>query len=369
MNQMSTSIRAAFVALALAAWAGAAVAKERIFSPIAGAGQEIRYSDGQAVLVTGNADGNIAASLVPVDKKSVFLRLWIENASEQQFNFSETSVTASAAGAPLRVFTYADLVKEQKRREMWGAIAAGLAAGANSYAASNAGYSNYSGSYSGRTNATVYGSGGTVYGSSNTYGRYYGTSYNAGVAYLAQANAAAQNQAMFDRFQATAYAAKQTLQDRALKANTLTPGQHVFGDIKVQLPRAGEMELNILVGSQMIALRFHEGAPVVDTTPRPVAASVPAIAPPPAPIAREELPPPAPLPMTAMQPPIANGQTASALSHPSGPAARAELGKIGCEDEFQLVSSNAGHTIFEATCRNGKRQLMECYGLGCRPLN
>ena len=75
------------------------------------------------------------------------------------------------------------------------------------------------------------------------------------------------------------------------------------------------------------------------------------------------VPPPA---ATAMSP--APG-LANALAHPSGPAARTELLRLGCTDQFNLVSSVAGKAVFEATCASGKRQLLECYGAGCRPMN
>jgi hypothetical protein len=362
----------ALIGLLMLACATTAHGKEREFSPIAGDGQEIRFSNGHAVLVTGNAVGNLAVSFVPLDKKSGFLRVWIENSGNQQFNVSESSVTASSGGAPLTVFTYADQVKQQKRRAMWAAIATGIAAGANAYSASQAGYSNYSGGYASHTSSGIY--------SANTYGRFYGTSYNAGVAYLAQANAAAQNQAMFDRFQASVAGASQSLEQRSLKANTLMPGQSVLGDIKVALPKTGgDLDLSIDVGGQALALRFHEGPMVVDHSPRPLtgAPPTPDLANAPArqgvmtPIEGDmptvRLSPATPLPMVNSGAPSAT--LSQALGHPSGPAARTELLKLGCTDQFNLVSSVAGKAVFEATCASGKRQLLECRGAGCRPLN
>jgi hypothetical protein len=356
----------------LLAASNTAFAKEREFSPVAGVGQEIRFSDGHAVLVTGNTVGNLAVSFVPLDKKSGFVRVWVENASEQQFNVSESSLTASSAGAPLTVFTYADQVKQQKRRAMWAAVATAIAAGANSYSASQAGYSNYSGGYASHTSSGMY--------SATTYGHFYGTSYNAGVAYLAQANAAQQNQAMFDRFQGAVAGAAKSLQDRSLKANTLMPGQSVLGDIKLALPKAGgDLDLVVDVGGQPLALRFHEGAAVVDHAPRAVsvAPATPDLGV--APVQRGVLGPAttADMPTIRLSPsapigPSAGGPNpglASALSHPSGPAARMELLKLACTDQFNLVSSVAGKSVFEATCASGKRQLMECRGAGCRPLN
>jgi hypothetical protein len=367
---MTMGSKPALLALALACCTFTASAKERQFSPVAGDGQEIRFSDGHAVLVTGNTVGNLAVSFVPLDKKSGHLRIWVENASEQQFNVSEGSVKASSGGAPLVVYTYADQVKSQKRKAMWAAIATGIAAGANSYSASQAGYSNYSGGYYSRTTAGAF--------SANTYGRYYGTSYNAGVAYLAQANAAQQNQAMFDRFQSTVSGASKSLQERSLKANTLMPGQSVLGDIKIALPKTSELDVLVDVGGQPLALRFHEGPLVIDHAARPVAvaSAAPDLAQ--TPVQRGVMvAQPAQMPTVRLSPPspLSHAQPESpaalshALGHPSGSAARTELLKIGCSDQFNLVSSVAGKAVFEATCSNGKRQLLECRGAGCRPLN
>ena len=369
------------------------VAKERQFSPVPQAGQEVRYSDGAAVLVTGNIQGNLAVSFVPMDKKSGLLRIWAENASEQQFNISETSVTGTTAAGPLVVMTYADQVKAQKRKEMWAAIATGVAAGLNSYAASNAGHSNYSGTYSGQTNATIYGSrGGYATGNAYTSGSFYGTSYNAGVAYMAQANAAMQNQAMFDRYQSIAASAAQNLRDRSLKANTLMPGQSVMGDVKIILPGTqkgspAEIRVQINIGGSPLDLLFREGPPVVDNTPRAVSspaaastASQPIEAP------REQTAPvgasPAAVPavvayaqptqIPAQQTPSLNSgaDMAKAYANTSGPAARSEFVKLGCMDGFALVSSSAGRSIFESTCGvGGKKQLLQCRGSGCTPLN
>jgi hypothetical protein len=358
-------ITGALVCLTLLLFASTAVAKEREFSPTAQSGQEVRFSDGHAVLISGNGLGNIAVSFVPLDKKSGYVRLWIENASNQQFNISETSVTATSGGAPLAVMTYADQVKAQRRKEVWAAVFAGIAAGANSYSASQAGYSNYSGYYNARTTSGRY--------TASTYGSYGGTSYNAGIAYLAQANAAAQNQAMFDRFSSVSKAAAQSLAQRSLKANTLMPGQSVLGDVRLTLPKGGlgtEMTVRIDVAGQPIDVNFRDGPPVIDSTPRPLAAiqqpSIQNVS------LANSMPVGAPLVYSApsvSSPSTQSPASAEALNHPSGPSARAEFVKLGCLENFNLVSSSVSHSIFEATCGSRKRQLMECYGSGCRPLN
>jgi hypothetical protein len=170
------------------------------------------------------------------------------------------------------------------------------------------------------------------------------------------------------------------LQQRSLKANTLMPGQSVLGDVKVALPKAGgDLDVAIDVGGQALALRFHEGPMVVDHTPRPVSTAAPAPNLAATPVQQGvmvnnggDMPT---VRLSPTSPPLAyapsgsNPDLANALGHPSGPAARSELLKLGCSDQFNLVSSAAGKAVFEATCGNGKRQLLECYGAGCRPLN
>lgn len=54
---------------------------------------------------------------------------------------------------------------------------------------------------------------------------------------------------------------------------------------------------------------------------------------------------------------------------PGASGAKSELAKYQCFDNFSLVSESAGKRVFEATCKSGKRQLLECYGAGCRLLN
>ena len=53
----------------------------------------------------------------------------------------------------------------------------------------------------------------------------------------------------------------------------------------------------------------------------------------------------------------------------SAQAAKAELARFQCFDNFNLVSESGGRSIFEATCKGGKRQLMECWSGACRTLN
>lgn len=53
----------------------------------------------------------------------------------------------------------------------------------------------------------------------------------------------------------------------------------------------------------------------------------------------------------------------------SAPAAKAEFAKYQCFDNFSTVSEANGKAVYEATCKSGKRQLLECWSGSCKTLN
>jgi hypothetical protein len=54
---------------------------------------------------------------------------------------------------------------------------------------------------------------------------------------------------------------------------------------------------------------------------------------------------------------------------PGAVAAKIELTKFQCSENFNTVSESNGRGVYEATCKSGKRQLMECWSGTCRTLN
>ena len=76
-----------------------------------------------------------------------------------------------------------------------------------------------------------------------------------------------------------------------------------------------------------------------------------------------------PSPSTPSSSGMAADSATSAYANESGPAAKSEFAKLGCSESFSLVSSSGGRSIFEAQCSSGKRQLLECHGAACSPLN
>jgi hypothetical protein len=237
-------------------------AKERSFQPYASAGQEVRYSDGEAVVYSATDRHVVGLSYIPRDKKSGFIKLWVLNRGSTAFNIGDQSITASSGGIPLQVLSYQDRLKEQRRQEMWQGLAAGLAAAGNNMQAANAGYSNSYGTYNSTTRANVYGSNGYATGNAYTTGTYSGSTYNAGAAYAAQADANARNQQIFAQAAANSEYARRELADRALKMNTLSPGQDVIGDVRLALPKRtktpGEFTVTVDVNGEAMSFNFRE---------------------------------------------------------------------------------------------------------------
>jgi hypothetical protein len=157
------------------------------------------------------------------------------NASNTPSNFGTENITiAFGDGAPVAAISYDRLLKEEKNRQMWAAIATGLSAVGNSLSASQAGYSSGSASYSG----TTYGR----YGTSNSYGTASYSGYNGAAAYAAQADANAQNEAMFDRLASSNAANREALKAN-LRTNTIDPGTGFGGMVTFELtPEARKLK-------------------------------------------------------------------------------------------------------------------------------
>ena len=107
---------------------------------------------------------------------------------------------------------------------------------------------------------------GSTYGSSgynSTHGTYSGTTYSPGAAASAQMQADAQNQQLIDRARQVAADNRQALQDRAMRANTLSPGEFIGGQITIELPdqsrrNAAPLELTLVAGMDQFKFKLTE---------------------------------------------------------------------------------------------------------------
>lgn len=167
-------------------------------------------------------------------KKRASIQLIVMNQSGTPFNFGAENVSASISdGTAVAIVTYDQLLKEEKKRQMWAAVAAGLAAAGNNMSANNAGYNSGTANYSGNS----WGSVGTSSYSSQSSGTVSYSNYNAGQAYVVQSLANQQNQANFQRM-----ASLNSTRTEALKQNmrttTVDPGQVFGGSVMFELPKS-----------------------------------------------------------------------------------------------------------------------------------
>lgn len=240
--------------------------------PVEGEKQRIVYEDGKAVVYSKKA--NLVAVALPSSVESMErFRMYVQvgNGSQDSFNFSPTYVMATdAVGTPisqrLHVWTYDELVAEQKRKEMWMAVAVALSAVGNSMAASNAGYSRTYGSYSGTSSGNIYGTSYSTYGNNYGFnashsGTYSSYTYDGYKAYMAQEVANAKNERMMQNLMANSQAAMYELSKNILKTNTVDPGGICGGLVAIDGPRVHDqptyMEIEVEAGEEIHTFKYR----------------------------------------------------------------------------------------------------------------
>lgn len=142
----------------------------------------------------------------------------------ENFLIHRVSAAQSIAGEqpyPLKVYTYEELVAEEKRDQTNRAILAALVVGANAAAASSAGYYSASGTVS------------TPYGVSHV--RVSG--YDPSAAAVANANAAAANADVISNVVETGQRNLASLEQVAMKDNTIMPGEWYGGRVVLNAPK------------------------------------------------------------------------------------------------------------------------------------
>ena len=212
-----------------------AFAAEYVLDVTAKPEQTSRFEDGRETVDDSTATTSVRL-LEPRQQtqKQGGFRVYVMNNTGKPFNFGPENVTLKMAdGTAVAMLTYQDLLKQEKRREAWQAIAAGFAAAGRNMQASQAGYNYGSASFSGNT----YGSYGTTPYTANTYGTATYSGYNAGAAFAAQSSANEQNQRDFQALQLSQAAKRQDLA-QVMKTTTVDPGQAFGGIVQYMVPAA-----------------------------------------------------------------------------------------------------------------------------------
>jgi hypothetical protein len=213
-----------------------AVAGQRSFAFRPDANQRLEIQNGTSVLIEERLQAAVAVTVTPISRSRGRLELAIRNLSGSSVNVLDSDIAATAGTRVLKVHTYKDLQKEERRRQGWAAFGAGLQAASNNINAANAGYSHQYGSYQGNTTANVYGSNGYAYGTAQSMGTYSGTTYNAAAASAAQQAANAQNQQVAAAVVEQGRENMAALQSNVFRSNTVQPGTRVGGIVLFELP-------------------------------------------------------------------------------------------------------------------------------------
>ncbi len=212
------------------------------FAP--GTGQETLVRDGNPAVISKKPGSIVivrpASRQFEAGRRPSYV-VGLFNPGKVPLQFVASTVTVEQALAdgkvkPLKVFSYDELVAEEKSRQALQAFAVGLSVAANAMNAANAG--RYS------ANGTVYG----PYGNRN----FTVTGYDPAAASIAQSNAAAVNSAMIDNAIQAGQANLAALERQILKDDTILTGEWYGGRIVFEAP-AGEgakhYKLTVLAGT------------------------------------------------------------------------------------------------------------------------
>ena len=220
-------------------------------SGIAGLNQKVQYQDGMPIVVSvkthGVSVGPSSREITAADRTEFVVA--IQNRGSAPFDVGPDNITAwveGARGDPLHVYSYDELLAEEKSRQMWQAVILGTAAASNSINARAAGKSTTSGRF-----VSTFGSG--------TYSE---TTYDAGKAFAAQSLANAQNSANIANFKAQSAASLAALENNIIKRQTIMPGQWHGGRVMIDTPEAPEdqalvMVIQFIVGGEQHELKFE----------------------------------------------------------------------------------------------------------------
>ena len=230
-------------------------------SGLEGDGQRKVFRDGRESLISikrHTVSISPEESVIRVGQRGAFVVV-VRNSGTDEFVFSTDDIAAAAAGpgttGPLKVFSYEELVAEERRRQAIVAFGAALQGAGEAMSASSAGYTRSTGTYSG----TAYTSKGTTVTSSGTYT---GNTYDFAAAQAAQNAAAARSSQRFAQIEAEGRASLSALSSAILKKQTVMPGEWHGGVVRVQLPALQESPVDFLVtvnvGGESHTFKFRQ---------------------------------------------------------------------------------------------------------------
>lgn len=234
-------------------------ASERTFDFIPSEINSVIYENGTPYLQTNTNRLGLTLSFIPGEKNRGWVGIQVTNFSDTPVTISEKSLSIVSNQSPLRIYTYSELMAEQKRKDSWRRFGAAMTA-----STAPSPYSTQSGTYSSSTNATVYSNNGySAYGTANTNGSYQSSSYDATAAAINQAEINRRNQEMLSNIKARSNAERAAIDERVLRANTLSRGETIYGEVNFDLPKKSgkslaKINLTITIGGESFQAALQE---------------------------------------------------------------------------------------------------------------
>ncbi|WP_201838477.1 hypothetical protein [Microvirga zambiensis] len=232
----------------------------------ANANQQAMVRDGRQAIASKSKNSIVLVSPASREFQSgtrpVFV-IGINNLTKSPLEFAVSNIAVHQKSADGRVValpvkTYESLVAEERSKQVAQALLVGLAAGANSFAASQAGY--------GTARANVYSTTYTPYGSYNRVSTVTASYFDPTANAIAQANAAAQNDAMIASTVEQGRQSLAGLEQSVLKDNTILPGEWYGGQLHFEPPQSDGSDapksyrINIVVGSDVHEIEVRQEA-------------------------------------------------------------------------------------------------------------
>jgi hypothetical protein len=218
-------------AITAASMAVSACATSYTMAPKASADQTIRYVQGQATTYSDMAHGSVQITPIGVNEQGrLVFGVAAFNETDKASNFGIENVVAGADGAPLRIFTHAEMERQAKNAATAALILTAIAGGAAAYAASQ-----------NATSTSTY----TTPRGTYTYRHYSPAQAQLGVA-LATAGTAASAKGIADTLDATLTGLSATV----LQTTTIDPDEAFGGQVttdRVKIPAERSLDAMLSV--------------------------------------------------------------------------------------------------------------------------
>lgn len=234
-------------------------ATERQFDFLPTETNTVVYENGRPYLQTSTQNLSVTISYIPSEKNRGWIGIFVKNYSPNSININEKSIQVTSNQLPLKTYSYSELMAEQKRKEGWRKFGAVLADSSQPSS-----YTQQTGTYQSNTTANAYSNNGyAVYGNATTSGSYQQTTYDATAAAINQAEASRRNAEMMKSIQNRSAQERAEISARALRANTIFPGESLYGEVNFDLPKksnksATEIKLIINIGQEFIETTLKE---------------------------------------------------------------------------------------------------------------